>query len=82
MIFNSTRRHFSAHLKENMGHIVSKRQAQVTAFKKEHAGTTIGEVTIGSVMGGMRGLPGMFYETSKLDANDGIFYRGHSLRDV
>lgn len=33
-------------------------------------------------MGGMRGLPGMHYETSKLDAQEGIAYRGHSLREV
>lgn len=33
-------------------------------------------------MGGMRGLPGMHYETSKLDAMEGIAYRGHSLWDV
>jgi hypothetical protein len=33
-------------------------------------------------MGGMRGLPGMHYETSKLDAMEGIAYRGHSLREV
>ncbi len=33
-------------------------------------------------MGGMRGLPGMHYETSKLDATEGIAYRGHSLREV
>jgi len=65
-----------------MGHIIAERQKQVAAFKKEHSNTVIGEVTIGSVMGGMRGLPGMHYETSKLDPMEGIAYRGHSLREV
>jgi len=82
LAFNVAKRNFSHNLKEKMGHIISKRQAEVTAFKKQHSGTVIGEVTIGAVMGGMRGLPGMHYETSKLDANEGIAYRGHSLRDV
>lgn len=65
-----------------MESVIAERQKQVTAFKKEHANTVIGDVTIGAVMGGMRGLPGMHYETSKLDAMEGIAYRGHSLREV
>ena len=31
------------------------------------------------VIGGMRGLPGMLYETSKLHPTEGIRYRGHDL---
>jgi len=31
------------------------------------------------VIGGMRGLPGMLYETSKLHPIDGIEYRGMDL---
>lgn len=30
----------------------------------------------------MRGIPGILYETSKLDPNEGISYRGHRLFDV
>ena len=51
-----------------MESVIASRQKEVAAFKKEHSNTVIGEVTIGAVMGGMRGLPGMHYETSKLDA--------------
>lgn len=77
------RRNFSAAaLKDKMGGIIAARQQEVLAFKKENAGVAIGEVTIGQVMGGMRGLPGMHYETSKLDAMEGIAYRGHSLWQV
>jgi citrate synthase len=65
-----------------MESVIASRQKEVAAFKKEHSNTVIGEVTIGAVMGGMRGLPGMHYETSKLDAQEGIAYRGHSLREV
>lgn len=77
-----SRRGFSSgsHLREKMADIIANRQKEVQAFKKEHANTVIGEVTIGAVMGGMRGLPGMHYETSKLDAMEGIAYRGHSLK--
>jgi citrate synthase len=39
-------------------------------------------VTVGTALGGMRGINGMLYETSKLHPVDGINYRGHSLMDV
>ena len=65
-----------------MEHVIANRQKEVVAFRKEHADTVIGEVTVGAVIGGMRGLPGMLYETSKLDAMTGITYRGHSLVDL
>lgn len=77
-----TRRAFSHNLKQKMEHVIANRQKEVIAFRKEHANTVIGDVTVGAVMGGMRGLPGMLYETSKLDANTGIAYRGQSLYDV
>lgn len=51
-----------------MAGIIATRQQETLAFKKANANAVIGEVTIGQVMGGMRGLPAMHYETSKLDA--------------
>lgn len=52
------------------------------AFRKEHANTVIGEVPVGAVLGGMRGLPGMLYETSKLHPDNGISYRGKDLFEI
>ena len=72
----------SSTLHKKMQHVVAARQKEFAIFKKEHSDKVIGEVTVGQVIGGMRGLPGMLYETSKLDANDGIFYRGHKLFDI
>jgi citrate synthase len=42
----------------------------------------LGKVTIDQVIGGMRGMPGLLYETSKLDPNRGIAYRGHDLYEI
>jgi len=42
----------------------------------------MGEITVGSVCGGMRGHMGLLYETSKLHHHHGINYRGHSLPDI
>ena len=62
------RKFSAAILKEKMAGIIATRQQETLAFKKANANAVIGEVTIGQVMGGMRGLPAMHYETSKLDA--------------
>jgi len=69
MFAKVNKRAFSAQiLRQKMEHVIAARQQEVIAFRKEHANTTIGEVKVGAVLGGMRGLPGMLYETSKLDA--------------
>jgi len=62
-----------------MDEIVPKRQEEVRIFNKEYGKKAIGEVTVGQVIGGMRGMPGMLYETSKLHPIDGIEYRGYDL---
>ncbi len=41
-------------------------------FNKEHGKTVVGDVSVGAIIGGMRGLPGMLYETSKLHPVNGI----------
>lgn len=51
-------------------------------MKKEHGNHKLGDITVGSVVGGMRGMLGMIYEPSKLHHLDGINYRGHSLKDL
>ena len=62
-----------------MEEAIAKRQTEVRAFAKEHGQTKIGEITVGQVIGGMRGMPGMLYETSKLHPTEGIRYRGMDL---
>lgn len=51
-------------------------------FKKEHSNAKLGDVTVGQVIGGMRSMPGLLYETSKLHHLDGITYRGKDLYQV
>lgn len=70
---------FSSALKQKMEGIVVGRQAELKTFMAEHKNTEIGNVTVQQVVGGMRGLPGMLYETSKLHPIDGIEYRGYDL---
>ena len=75
-------RAFSATLRAKMETVIAERQKEVIAFRKEHADTVVGEVNVSQIMGGMRGIPGMLYETSKLDPAEGISYRGTKLLDI
>ena len=58
---------------------IAARQIEVKEFNKEFGKKKIADVTVSQVIGGMRGMPGMLYETSKLHPTEGIEYRGHDL---
>ncbi|PLX08323.1 MAG: type I citrate synthase [Marinilabiliales bacterium] len=49
---------------------------------KNYADVVVDEVTIGKIMGGMRGLKCLITDISYLDPNEGIRYRGHTLPEV
>src|SRR6187551_961520 len=56
--------------------------AEMKPFLKEHDETIIDQVNIGQVFGGMRGIKSMLWETSLLDANEGIRFRGYSIPEL
>jgi citrate synthase len=49
---------------------------------KEHGTKKIGEVQLAQIFQGMRGITGMVYETSLLDANEGIRFRGFTIPEL
>lgn len=65
-----------------MAELVPQKREEVKAFRAEHANTVIGEVTVGMAYGGMRGIKGLVTETSVLDPNEGIRYRGYTLPEL
>ena len=73
---------FSVALKNKMANVIEKRQHELKEFMSVHKGDKVGDISIGSIVGGMRGMPGMLYETSKLHPIDGIEYRGHDLFEI
>jgi len=54
-------------------------QEEVKAFRKEHGNTKVGEITVDMMYGGMRGMKGLVTETSVLDADEGIRFRGYTI---
>ncbi len=56
--------------------------AEMRTFLKDHGDTIIDQVAIEQVIGGMRGIKSMLWETSLLDANEGIRFRGYSISEL
>src|SRR3989338_6917870 len=56
--------------------------AELKVLLKEHGTKKIGEVQLAQAFQGMRGITGMVYETSLLDANEGIRFRGFSIPEL
>ncbi|KAK5646047.1 hypothetical protein RI129_004511 [Pyrocoelia pectoralis] len=69
----------STDLKAVLAAKIPKEQERVKAFRKSHGNTKVGEVTIDMMYGGMRGIKGLVCETSVLDADEGIRFRGLSI---
>lgn len=65
-----------------MEHVIAEKQKVFKQFKDQHSNAKIDEVTVGQVIGGMRSMPGLLYETSKLHHLDGITYRGKDLYQI
>ena len=52
---------------------------EVKAFRKQHGNTKVGEITVDMMYGGMRSMKGLVTETSVLDAEEGIRFRGYTI---
>lgn len=66
-------------MKDRLKQLIPEKQHEVKTFKKEYGHVKIGEVTVDKAYGGMRGINGLVYETSLLDPEEGIRFRGYSI---
>ena len=56
--------------------------AEIRQFVKENGQVPLGEFTVEDVYAGQKGIIGMLTETSLLDANEGIRFRGYSIPEL
>src|ERR1700755_618918 len=56
--------------------------AEIKDMLKEHGNKKIGEVQLSQVYQGMRGMTGLVTETSLLDAQEGIRFRGYTIPEL
>ncbi|KAI9593816.1 citrate synthase [Syncephalis fuscata] len=66
-------------LKERLAEIIPEKQEEVKQTKKELGEKSLGEVTVNMAYGGMRGIKGLVWEGSVLDAEEGIRFRGMTI---
>jgi len=66
-------------LQETLAAQVPDKQKSLAALKKDHGSHVIGEVTVDQCIGGARGIKCMLWETSNLDAEEGIRFRGKTI---
>lgn len=69
-------------LKAKIASQVDERRDRVKSIAKEHGKKIIDKVDVSQTLGGMRGIKGMLWETSLLDANEGIRFHGKSIPEL
>src|SRR3954462_7227245 len=69
-------------LKERFKAKADAESATIKDLLKESGSKKIGEVTLAQVYQGMRGITGLVSETSLLDAQDGIRFRGYTIPEL
>ncbi|KAL2482048.1 Citrate synthase 4 [Forsythia ovata] len=74
-VHNSSDLELHSQLKE----FIPEQQKRLKKLKSEHGRVQLGNITVDMVVGGMRGMTGLLCETSLLDPEEGIRFRGLSI---
>ncbi|MDP4729899.1 MAG: citrate (Si)-synthase, eukaryotic [Schleiferiaceae bacterium] len=69
-------------IKDRFASKIGPAQAEVKAFVAEHGDKSLGEITVAQIYQGMRGMTALICETSKLDPEEGIRFRGYSIPEL
>ena len=69
-------------LKERFKAKADQLGAEIKDLLKEHGNKVVGEVQLSQIYQGMRGMTGLVTETSLLDAQEGIRFRGYTIPEL
>lgn len=69
-------------LKEKFASIAAPMAKEVKEMVKNHGDVVLGNYTVASTYGGMKGIIGLATETSQLDHIEGIRFRGYSIPEL
>ncbi|KAL3832326.1 hypothetical protein ACJMK2_023979 [Sinanodonta woodiana] len=69
----------STNLKDVLANEIPVKQKEVAEFRKNFGNKSVGEVTVDQMYGGMRGIKALVTETSLLDPEEGIAFRGYTI---
>ncbi len=66
-------------LKEKFYQLSQTKKVELKQLSKEHGALKVDEVSLGQIVGGVRGVKSMVWDTSSLDPIEGIRFRGYSI---
>jgi len=69
-------------LKQVLAKKIEEHRPRTQRLLKEHGNKKVGEVTIGQVIGGARGIRSLLTDVSYLDANEGIRFRNKTIPET
>lgn len=69
-------------LKTKLARMIPEKREEIRTFRKQCGAKVIEEITINMVYTGMREIKSLVTETSHLDPNKGITYRGYELSEL
>ncbi|KAJ3161710.1 citrate (Si)-synthase [Geranomyces michiganensis] len=69
----------SQSLKDRLKELIPEKQAEVKDLRAKYGNKVMGETTVEMMYGGMRGIKGLVWEGSVLDADEGIRFRGYTI---
>lgn len=72
-------RNYSTELFNILERQIPEAQNDIRQFRQEHGSKVISEVTVDAAYAGMRGVKALVTETSLLDSEEGIRFRGYSI---
>lgn len=69
-------------LSERLEELVPEKREAIRTLNKEHGNKVLGTSTVAQAIGGMRSVKCMVWETSLLDAIEGIRFRGYTIPEL
>ena len=69
-------------LKEKLATKIPGFRDRLKALATTHGDLSLGQIPLSAAIGGMRGLKSMLCDTSHLDPDEGIRFRGHTISEV
>lgn len=70
------------YIKQKLYETGIKKAELAKKIMKEHGDVVLQQVTIGQVLSGQKGMVGLLTDTSKLDPEEGIRFRGHTIPEL
>jgi len=72
----------SSSLKKRLAQLIPEKIKEITEIKKNHGEKILGTCTVDQAYGGIRDVKCLITETSLLDPQEGIRFRGHSIPEI